>query len=108
MNDVRNVIAQIRGNLPEGILEPQVTRVDAETSRSRYIGAQTTDMTLEQLSWYIDNTVAKRLLGLPGIAAVARVSAASTATIRVMLDPRRSRRRASPRRRSTSSFARAT
>ena len=33
------------------------------TSRSSYVGAQTTDMTLEQLSWYIDNTVAKRLLG---------------------------------------------
>ena len=30
VNDVRNAIAQIRGNLPEGILEPQVTRVDAE------------------------------------------------------------------------------
>ena len=30
VNDVRNAIAQIRGNLPEGILEPQITRVDAE------------------------------------------------------------------------------
>ena len=30
VNDVRNAIAQIRGTLPDGILEPQVTRVDAE------------------------------------------------------------------------------
>ena len=36
------------------------------TSRSSYVGAETTDMTLEQLSWYIDNTVAKRLLGVRG------------------------------------------
>src|SRR5881398_2732947 len=28
VNDVRNAVAQIRGNLPEGILEPQITRVD--------------------------------------------------------------------------------
>ena len=28
VNDVRNAIAQIRGNLPDGILEPQITRVD--------------------------------------------------------------------------------
>ena len=30
VNDVRNAIAQIRGTLPDGILEPQVTRVDAD------------------------------------------------------------------------------
>ncbi|HVU31479.1 MAG TPA: efflux RND transporter permease subunit [Sphingomicrobium sp.] len=86
VNDVRNVIAQIRGSLPEGILEPQVTRVDAENEPISYVGAQTTDMTLEQLSWYIDNTVAKRLLGLPGIAAVQRVGGVDR-TIRVILDP---------------------
>src|SRR3954452_8974980 len=86
VNDVRNAIAQIRGTLPEGILEPQVTRVDAEDEPISYVGAQTTDMTLEQLSWYIDNTVAKRLLGLPGIAAVQRVGGVDR-TIRVILDP---------------------
>lgn len=86
VNDVRNVVSQIRSNLPEGILEPQVERVDAENEPISYIGAQTTDMTLEQLSWYIDNTVAKRLLGLPGIAAVSRVGGVDR-TIRVILDP---------------------
>jgi multidrug efflux pump subunit AcrB len=86
VNDVRNAIAQIRGTLPEGILEPQVTRVDAENDPISYVGAQTTDMTLEQLSWYIDNTIAKRLLGLPGIAAVQRVGGVDR-TIRVILNP---------------------
>ncbi|GAA3904569.1 hypothetical protein GCM10022276_23990 [Sphingomonas limnosediminicola] len=86
VNDVRNVIAQIRGSLPEGILEPQVTRVDVNDEPISYIGAQTNDMTLEQLSWYIDNTVAKRLLGLPGIAAVQRIGGVDR-TIRVILDP---------------------
>src|SRR5438552_18528046 len=57
VNDVRNAISQIRGTLPEGILEPQVTRLDAEGEPISYIGAQTTDMTREQLSWYIDNTL---------------------------------------------------
>ncbi|HEY8435050.1 MAG TPA: efflux RND transporter permease subunit [Sphingomicrobium sp.] len=86
VNDVRNAIAQIRGTLPDGILEPQITRVDAENDPISYVGAQTTDMTLEQLSWYIDNTVAKRLLGLPGIAAVQRVGGVDR-TIRVILNP---------------------
>jgi multidrug efflux pump subunit AcrB len=86
VNDVRNAVSQIRSNLPEGILEPEVLRVDAEDEPISYIGAQTTDMTLEQLSWYIDNTVAKRLLGLEGIAAVSRIGGVDR-TIRVILDP---------------------
>ncbi len=86
VNDVRNVISQIRSNLPDGILEPQVTRIDANDEPFSYNAARTTDMTLEQLSWYIDNTVAKRLLGLPGIAAVSRVGGVDR-NIRVILDP---------------------
>ena len=86
VNDVRNAISQIRSNLPEGILEPQITRVDAEDQPIMVMSAQTTDMTLEQLSWYIDNTVAKRLLGVEGIAAVERGGGVDR-TIRVILDP---------------------
>jgi multidrug efflux pump subunit AcrB len=86
VNDVRNAIAQIRGNLPEGILEPQVIRIDAEDEPFTYVGAQTTNMTLEQLSWYIDNTVAKRLLGSPGVASVSRLGGVNR-VVRVILDP---------------------
>jgi multidrug efflux pump subunit AcrB len=86
VNDVRNVISQIRSNLPDGILEPQITRIDAENEPISYVGAQATDMTLEQLSWYIDNTIAKRLLGLPGVAAVGRIGGVDR-NIRVTLDP---------------------
>src|SRR3954449_10186081 len=86
VNDVRNAVSQIRSNLPEGILEPQITRVDAEDEPIMVMAAETTDMTLEQLSWYIDNTVAKRLLGVEGIAAVSRVGGVDR-TIRVILDP---------------------
>ena len=86
VNDVRNAISQIRSNLPEGILEPQITRVDAEDEPIMVMSAETTDMTLEQLSWYIDNTIAKRLLGVQGIAAVARGGGVDR-TIRIILDP---------------------
>ena len=86
VNDVRNAIAQIRSNLPEGILEPQVTRVDIAGGPIMAVGVQTTDMSLEQLSWYIDNTVSKRLLGIEGIAAVSRGGGVDR-TIRVELDP---------------------
>ena len=86
VNDVRNAIAQIRSNLPEGILEPEVTRVDIAGGPIMAVGVQTTDMSLEELSWYIDNTVSKRLLGIEGIAAVSRGGGVDR-TIRVMLNP---------------------
>jgi multidrug efflux pump subunit AcrB len=86
VNDVRNAVAQIRSNLPEGILEPQITRIDIAGGPIMGVGVQTTDMTLEQLSWFIDNTVAKKLLSIEGVAAVTRNGGVDR-TIRVILDP---------------------
>jgi multidrug efflux pump subunit AcrB len=86
VTDVRNAIAQIRSNLPDGILEPQVERIDIAGDPILYVGAKTTDMSLEELSWYVDNTVAKRLLAVPGVAAVNRTGGVDR-TIRVILDP---------------------
>ncbi|HJT41034.1 MAG TPA: efflux RND transporter permease subunit [Sphingobium sp.] len=86
VNDVKNAVDQIRSDLPEGILEPQVKRVDIDGGPIAYFSAEATDMTLEELSWYVDNTVAKRLLAVPGMAAVKRGGGVSR-EIRVILDP---------------------
>jgi multidrug efflux pump subunit AcrB len=86
VNDVRDAVARIRGDLPDGILEPQVNRVDVEGGPIAYIAAESTAMTVEELSWYVDNTVAKRLLSVQGMAAVSRAGGVSR-EIRVVLDP---------------------
>ncbi len=86
INDTRDAIANIRGDLPEGILEPQIQRVDADGGPIAYYSAEAVDMTLEELSWYVDNTVAKRLLTVPGMAAIQRSGGVSR-EIRVILDP---------------------
>ncbi|HET9352764.1 MAG TPA: efflux RND transporter permease subunit, partial [Sphingomicrobium sp.] len=70
VNDVRDAISQIRGDLPDGILEPQVNRVDISGDPILFVAAETTDMSLEELSWYVDNFVSRRLLGVSGVAAV--------------------------------------
>lgn len=88
VNDVRNAVAQIRSDLPDGILEPQVTREDINGGPIAYIAVEAVDMGLEDLSWYVDNTVAKRLLSIPGMAAVTRGGGVSR-EIRVILDPAR-------------------
>lgn len=89
VNDVRDAIANIRSDLPQGILQPQVTRVDAASGGPiAYISAEAVDMTLEELSWYVDNTVAKKLLSVSGMAAVRRDGGVNR-EIRVILDPAR-------------------
>ncbi|SEJ04282.1 Multidrug efflux pump subunit AcrB [Sphingobium sp. AP50] len=86
VSDVKNAVDQIRSDLPDGILEPQVQRIDVDGGPIAYFSAEATDMTLEELSWYVDNTVAKRLLSISGMAAVKRGGGVSR-EIRVILDP---------------------
>ncbi len=86
VEDVRSAIAQIRSNLPEGILEPQIMRANTTGQDLASYAAITTDMTVEQLSWYIDNDVAKELLSVPGLATVSRNGGVDR-EIRVILDP---------------------
>jgi multidrug efflux pump subunit AcrB len=86
LSDIRDAIAQIRGDLPEGILEPQVGRANTSGNDIAAFAVVSTDMTLEQLSWYVDNTIANDLLGVPGLSAVDRTGGVSR-EIRVILDP---------------------
>ncbi|OYU15531.1 MAG: ABC transporter permease [Alphaproteobacteria bacterium PA4] len=88
VNDVRDAVANIRSDLPQGILQPQVQRMDIAGGPIAYISAEATDMTLEELSWFVDNTVAKKLLAIPGMAQVRRSGGVSR-EIRVILDPGR-------------------
>ncbi|WP_404335645.1 efflux RND transporter permease subunit [Sphingomonas sp. MMS12-HWE2-04] len=87
VEDVRSAIQQVRGNLPDGILEPQIGRVDSASDNDiASFTAIAPDMTVEQLSWYIDNTVAKSLLSISGMSAVNRNGGVNR-EIRVQIDP---------------------
>jgi multidrug efflux pump subunit AcrB len=86
VNDIRDAIQQIRGDLPDGILEPQIGRISSSGDDVASFTVSTSAMTLEQLSWYIDNTVAKELLSVPGMAKVERNGGVSR-EIRIILDP---------------------
>ena len=88
VNDVRDAVSKIRSDLPEGILEPQIQRIEIEGGPIAYYSVEAVDMTLEELSWYTDNTVIKRLLAIPGMAGVFRGGGVSR-EIRVILDPAR-------------------
>jgi multidrug efflux pump subunit AcrB len=89
VNEVTNTVAQIRGDLPEGILEPQVSKVENNGGNIlAFYAVSAPDMTAEQLSWFVDDTVSKRLLAVEGMSAVSRAGGVDR-EIRVVLDPAR-------------------
>ena len=87
-SDVRDAVARVRAELPQGILEPQVRRVDVDGGPIVYYAISTTDMSEEQLSWFVDDTITKRLLAVSGVAQITRSGGVSR-EIRVDLDPAR-------------------
>lgn len=86
INDVRDAVSNIRSELPEGILEPVVKRIDIDGGAIAYVAVKSTAMTLEQLSWFVDNTLTKRLVSVAGVAQVSRSGGVSR-EIRIDLDP---------------------
>jgi len=86
--DVRDAVSKVRNDLPQGIMEPVIQRQNIDGGPFVYYAATTTNMTEEDLSWFIDNTVTKRLLAISGVAQVSR-SGGVNREIRVELDPAR-------------------
>lgn len=88
VNEVKNAVDAARGSLPDGILEPQISKVDAVGGPIGYFAVKAEDMTVEQLSWFVDDTVAKRLLTINGMAEIDRFGGVDR-EIRVILKPDR-------------------
>jgi multidrug efflux pump subunit AcrB len=76
-NDVRGAVSQVRADLPGEMREPSVTKA-ATAGRSILTFTAsakpgTNGLDDQELSWFVDNTAAKRLLSVPGLGAVKRV-----------------------------------
>lgn len=86
VNDVRGAIGQIRGALPQTILEPVIQRVDIEGGAMLSYVLTSASRTPLDLSWYIDNTVSRELLATPGVQRVTRFGGAER-ELRIEVDP---------------------
>ncbi len=86
-NDVRNAVAGVRGNLPSDVQDPIISRVDnAAGGALLTYTIRASNMTPEQLSWYVDNDVSKRVLSVKGVSQLNRDGGVDR-EIRVELDP---------------------
>jgi multidrug efflux pump subunit AcrB len=86
VQDVKDAVAKIRTTLPGGVDEPIVQRIDVEGQAIQTYAVSAPGMTLEQLSWYVDDVVKRQLQGLKGVGRVDRFGGADR-EIRVDLDP---------------------
>src|SRR5580692_10170045 len=88
MADVRDAVSKVRVDLPQGSQEPTVTRMDADGNQMAAFAVSSSALSDEELSWFVDNAIAKRLLGVEGVSQVNRRGGVSR-EIRVELDPAR-------------------
>ena len=86
--DVRDAVAKVRVDLPQGIQEPTVQRIDIDGEAIVAYAVSSSSLSQEDLSWFVDNTVTKRLLAVEGVSQVTRGGGVSR-EIRVELDPAR-------------------
>ncbi|TWC43228.1 HAE1 family hydrophobic/amphiphilic exporter-1 [Pseudomonas sp. SJZ079] len=87
-DEVRSAIDRIRGNLPRGIEEPIVQRFDVDSAPIVTYAVATDSLSDVELSWFVDDTVARRLITEQGVAQVTRVGGVER-EINVTLDPDR-------------------
>ncbi len=88
LNDVKDAIDKIRLDLPRDINEPIVQRIDVEGQSILTFAASSPGMTLEQLSWHVDDVIKRQLQGLKGVGRVERYGGVDR-EIRIQLDPDR-------------------
>jgi multidrug efflux pump subunit AcrB len=93
VNDVRDAVARIKADMPAELRDPTVTKASTAgrvvltfTAAAAQVPGEKMDQ--QELSWFVDNVVAKRLLAVPGIGSVKRVGGVYR-EIRVELDEAR-------------------
>jgi multidrug efflux pump subunit AcrB len=88
VQDVKDAIDQIRGDLPATVDEPIVTKIDVEGQAIQSFAVSAPNMNIEEISWFVDDTIKRALQGQPGIGRVDRYGGADR-EIRIELDPNR-------------------
>lgn len=84
----RDAMTRIRSDLPADINEPLIQRFEAAAEPIAYYGVENPKLSDQDLSYYVDRTLSRQLLGIKGVASVTRLGGVDR-EIRVALDPAR-------------------
>ncbi|MEI6802898.1 MAG: efflux RND transporter permease subunit [Burkholderiales bacterium] len=88
LDDVRSAVSRVRADLPSDLRDPQVNKLNFSGQPVLAYTVGSPQMDDESLSWFVDNTIAKRLLKVRGVGAIGRVGGVDR-QVQVALDPAR-------------------
>src|SRR5690606_31924908 len=88
LDDVRGAISRVRADLPGDLRDPVIAKMNISGLPILTYTVASKRMDDEALSWFVDNDVAKSMLSVKGVGAVARVGGVSR-EVRIELDPAR-------------------
>ncbi|MBX5048486.1 efflux RND transporter permease subunit [Rhizobium lentis] len=86
LNEVRNAVDSVKGDLPAQMESPSVTKVTVQSSALVTYAIRSTALNETELSWFVDNDLTKALLSVPGVGQVNRIGGIDR-EVHVDLDP---------------------
>ncbi|MFO1261920.1 MAG: efflux RND transporter permease subunit [Rhodoferax sp.] len=86
VDDVRSAVQQVRSDLPGDLRDPIVSKMNLSGSPILAFTIRSGQMDDEALSWFVDNTITRALLGVRGVGSVVRVGGVNR-EVQVALDP---------------------
>ncbi|ANM12905.1 MULTISPECIES: efflux RND transporter permease subunit [unclassified Rhizobium] len=86
LNEVRNAVDSVKGDLPAQMETPNVSKVTVQSSALVTYAVRSTALNETELSWFVDNDLTKALLSVPGVGQVNRIGGIDR-EVHVDLDP---------------------
>ncbi|MEY4978510.1 MAG: hypothetical protein RLZZ352_780 [Pseudomonadota bacterium] len=86
VDDVRSAVQGVRGDLPSDLRDPVIKKMDLAGAPILAYTVRNEGMDDEALSWFVDNTLVRRLLSVKGVGSVSRVGGVER-QVQVLLDP---------------------
>ncbi len=73
VDDVRSAVGEVQGDLPAAANDPIITKVSTAGFPVITYSVAADNMSVEDLSWFVDDTITKRLSDIPGVSSVGRI-----------------------------------
>jgi len=86
LNDVRNAVDSVRPELPADMNPPVVSRVTTTGNAILTYTVRADNMDEQEVSWFVDNDIARAMLAVKGVGSVSRIGGVSR-EVHVDLDP---------------------
>lgn len=86
LDEIRDAVSRVRSDLPQDIEEPVIAKISVVGGTLLTYAVSAPELSADELSWFVDDTVTKALFGVAGVGRVKRVGGVDR-EVRVELKP---------------------